>query len=73
MNFHIEYEHETDGRWLAEVPEIPPMAPLPTKPWLKQKHWRFAYLLIALKPGKTALCQSALNSLQHESVALCKG
>jgi predicted RNase H-like HicB family nuclease len=23
MNFHIEYECETDGRWLAEVPEIP--------------------------------------------------
>jgi predicted RNase H-like HicB family nuclease len=23
MNFHIEYERENDGRWLAEVPEIP--------------------------------------------------
>lgn len=23
MNFHIEYARETDGRWLAEVPEIP--------------------------------------------------
>jgi len=23
MNFHIEYEQEEDGRWLAEVPEIP--------------------------------------------------
>ena len=23
MNYHIEYEQETDGRWLAEVPEIP--------------------------------------------------
>lgn len=23
MNFHIEYEREVDGRWLAEVPEIP--------------------------------------------------
>ncbi|KJV06949.1 type II toxin-antitoxin system HicB family antitoxin [Methylocucumis oryzae] len=23
MNFHIEYEREEDGRWLAEVPEIP--------------------------------------------------
>jgi predicted RNase H-like HicB family nuclease len=23
MNFHIEYEQETDGRWLAEVSEIP--------------------------------------------------
>lgn len=23
MNFHIEYEREDDGRWLAEVPEIP--------------------------------------------------
>ncbi len=23
MNFHIEYELESDGRWLAEVPEIP--------------------------------------------------
>lgn len=23
MKFHIEYEQEEDGRWLAEVPEIP--------------------------------------------------
>ncbi|MGR8951980.1 MAG: type II toxin-antitoxin system HicB family antitoxin [Gammaproteobacteria bacterium] len=23
MNFHIECEREDDGRWLAEVPEIP--------------------------------------------------
>ncbi|MGR9087919.1 MAG: type II toxin-antitoxin system HicB family antitoxin [Gammaproteobacteria bacterium] len=23
MNYHIEHERETDGRWLAEVPEIP--------------------------------------------------
>lgn len=23
MNFHIELEQETDGRWIAEVPELP--------------------------------------------------
>lgn len=23
MDFTIEYEQETDGRWLAEVPELP--------------------------------------------------
>jgi predicted RNase H-like HicB family nuclease len=23
MNFHIEYEQESDGRWLAEVNELP--------------------------------------------------
>lgn len=23
MNFTIEYEREDDGRWLAEVPELP--------------------------------------------------
>lgn len=23
MNFTIEYEREEDGRWLAEVPELP--------------------------------------------------
>jgi predicted RNase H-like HicB family nuclease len=23
MNFTIEYEQEADGRWLAEVPELP--------------------------------------------------
>ena len=23
MNFHIEFESEDDGRWIAEVPEIP--------------------------------------------------
>ncbi len=23
MDFTIEYEKETDGRWLAEVPELP--------------------------------------------------
>jgi predicted RNase H-like HicB family nuclease len=23
MNFNIEYEQEVDGRWLAEVPQLP--------------------------------------------------
>ena len=23
MNLHVETEQETDGRWIAEVPEIP--------------------------------------------------
>lgn len=23
MNFTLEFEQETDGRWLAEVPELP--------------------------------------------------
>ncbi len=23
MNLRIEYEQETDGRWLAEVPQLP--------------------------------------------------
>ncbi len=23
MNFSIEYEREADGRWLAEVPQLP--------------------------------------------------
>ncbi|MBZ0250676.1 MAG: type II toxin-antitoxin system HicB family antitoxin [Burkholderiales bacterium] len=23
MNFQIEYEREEDGRWLAEVPQLP--------------------------------------------------
>ncbi|OQX04748.1 MAG: HicB family protein [Desulfobulbaceae bacterium A2] len=23
MHFHIEYEREEDGRWIAEIPEIP--------------------------------------------------
>ena len=23
MTFTVEYEQETDGRWLAEVPELP--------------------------------------------------
>jgi predicted RNase H-like HicB family nuclease len=23
MNYNIEYEHEEDGRWIAEVPQLP--------------------------------------------------
>jgi len=23
MNFDVEFEQETDGRWIAEIPEIP--------------------------------------------------
>jgi predicted RNase H-like HicB family nuclease len=23
MNFHLELEQETDGRWIAEIPELP--------------------------------------------------
>lgn len=25
MNLHVELEQETDGRWIAEVPELPGM------------------------------------------------
>lgn len=32
MNFHIEYERESDGRWLAEVPEIPGVLTYGTSP-----------------------------------------
>jgi len=23
MNFEVEFEQETDGRWIAEIPELP--------------------------------------------------
>ncbi|MBU2856392.1 type II toxin-antitoxin system HicB family antitoxin [Acidithiobacillus ferrooxidans] len=23
MNLHVEYEQEEDGRWIAEIPELP--------------------------------------------------
>ncbi|MDP1992619.1 MAG: type II toxin-antitoxin system HicB family antitoxin [Syntrophales bacterium] len=23
MNYNIEYEHEEDGRWIADVPQLP--------------------------------------------------
>jgi predicted RNase H-like HicB family nuclease len=23
MNLHIEFEQEDDGRWIAEIPELP--------------------------------------------------
>jgi predicted RNase H-like HicB family nuclease len=23
MDFHVEFEQETDGRWIAEIPELP--------------------------------------------------
>lgn len=32
MNFSIEYEHEEDGRWLAEVPQLPGVLAYGTTP-----------------------------------------
>jgi predicted RNase H-like HicB family nuclease len=23
MNFHVEFDREDDGRWIAEIPELP--------------------------------------------------
>jgi len=23
MNFHVEFDREEDGRWIAEIPELP--------------------------------------------------
>ncbi|MGH8607366.1 MAG: type II toxin-antitoxin system HicB family antitoxin [Gammaproteobacteria bacterium] len=32
MNFSIEYEREEDGRWLAEVPQLPGVLAYGTTP-----------------------------------------
>jgi len=32
MNFSIEYEQEEDGRWLAEVPQLPGVLTYGTTP-----------------------------------------
>ncbi|MGH8605619.1 MAG: type II toxin-antitoxin system HicB family antitoxin [Gammaproteobacteria bacterium] len=32
MNFSIEYERENDGRWLAEVPQLPGVLAYGTTP-----------------------------------------
>ncbi|MGH8614441.1 MAG: type II toxin-antitoxin system HicB family antitoxin [Gammaproteobacteria bacterium] len=32
MNFSIEYEREDDGRWLAEVPQLPGVLAYGTTP-----------------------------------------
>jgi len=28
MNFDIEFEQEEDGRWIAEIPELPGINPI---------------------------------------------
>lgn len=56
MKFTVETEQEQDGRWLAEVKELPGVpvyrkdshdAP-PLKPW----RWRYVSLRIVLKMAK---------------------
>ena len=75
MNFHIEYEQEDDGRWLAEIPEIPGVltyGATANEAMAKLRYWHFAHLPNALKQKKVSPCQSALTLLQREPLAFGK-
>ena len=74
MNFSLECEQEVDGRWIAEVPELPgilsygALLPMPCQ---RPKCWLFALLPTGLKMTSLSLLISAYRSQpQHECLAL---
>lgn len=77
MNFHIEYEREEDGRWLAEVPEIPGVltygATAEEAPWPRRRPWRCAPWPSASRQAKVAPSQFPSNLPRHDRLAVGKG
>ena len=72
MTFSIELEQETDGRWIAEVPD--PLAFLPTdrrslRPRLEYRLWRFVSSPTAWSTAKPALSSQLSHSPRHDFVA----
>jgi hypothetical protein len=55
MNFSLEFEQEIDGRWIAEIPELPgvlafwPMAKPAYRLARRQKPWLCGFLPIELR------------------------
>lgn len=78
MNFSIEYEREEDGRWLAEVPELPGvLAYGATAGEAMSKAEVLALHVLAEqleKPAKAGRSQStSALPLSHEPVAFYQG
>jgi len=76
MNFTIEQEQESDGRWLAEVLRLPGSlltARLRWKPWPRLRFSLFASLLNSLNTAKAVLFPlTFLSRLRHEPMAVSK-
>jgi len=62
MNFSLECEQEVDGRWIAEVPELPGVLAYggsSANAMAKLRFWLFASSLIDLKMGNSSQSASA--------------
>lgn len=77
MTFTVEIEQEKDGRWIAEIPQLPgTMAYGRTarRPCRASKRWRYVFLLSA--SSMVNLRQSSKKSFRlqlHEPMGLCEG
>lgn len=76
MNFHIEYEREADGRWLAEVPEIPGVLTYGAsadEAMAKAEALALRVLAERIEAGRAGLSRLPSNSRLHEPLACCQG
>lgn len=79
MTFTVEYEQDSDGRWLAEVLELPGVLPTVKLPTVKRpirqsqnrRPSRFAYWPIALSMVKALLSSLLFLLPPHEPMVFC--
>jgi len=73
MNFEIECEREDDGRWLAEVPQLPGVLAYgsATTPWPKRKSLPFESWLNVSRIAR--LTPAITFSIRRDLLAIVEG
>ncbi len=73
MDFTLEFEQEADGRWLAEVPELPGVLATVSREMKRsprRKLWPFVSSLSVWNTLRVGLRPFALSSRPHELLAI---
>jgi predicted RNase H-like HicB family nuclease len=75
MNFEIELEQEADGRWIAEVPEIPGALVYGTTPLHAASRVKALALRVLAERMENELSIPSINNISfvnhYESMAVC--
>jgi predicted RNase H-like HicB family nuclease len=75
MNFDIEFEQETDGRWIAEIPEIPGALAYGVTPLQAAARAKALVLRVLAERMENEVSIPGINTIafasHYESVAIC--
>ncbi|MCL2284016.1 MAG: hypothetical protein FWC26_11940 [Fibromonadales bacterium] len=75
MNFEIEFEQETDGRWIAEIPEIPGVLSYGATPLQAAAKAKALALRVLAERMENEVSIPGINSIaftnHYEPVAVC--